>query len=83
MILRIQARTDDGKYVDRSACVGDFARQAIRQIIEDGSHGTGDGWQWLRQWIGLVCISMAEKNSGNPTVADRWYARYQGVRGIE
>lgn len=84
MTINIRVQDKDGKYVERAAMLGEFAGGALDTILNDGKDGgRQDGWWWLRQWLCIVLIRRAEKNSGNPEVADLWYARYQAVRGIK
>ena len=84
MIVKIQVRDAAGAFQYRDANVSEFAQVSLRQIIDDGLGGSErDGWWWMRQWLGSVCIQQAERYSGTPEVADRWYRRYQAIRGIE
>lgn len=84
MIVKIQVRDANGHFVYRDSNVGEFAEVGLRTILEDGRDGRGgDGWWWLRQWLCKLCIQQIDKHHGNPTEADKWYRRYQLIRGIE
>ena len=79
MIVKIQTRNDKGKYV--KACGADFAEAALKHIAD--LPGDIRGWDWLRWCLMRFCISKARDCAGNNAIADRWYARYQAIRGIE
>jgi hypothetical protein len=74
MIVDIRIRDDNGQFTNASAHA--FAQAALKQI---GNHG----WVWMRTQIAKYCIQKAEEYAENPEVADRWYRRYQSIRGIE
>ena len=78
MIVKIQTRNDKGKYV--KACALDFAEAAFSNIVSIGPDG---GWRWISGQLQGFCIRMARENCKTPQTADRWYARYQAIRGIE
>ncbi len=76
MIVKIQVRDDNGKYSNATA--REFSDAALSHI----SNYSMDGWGWMKDQLCRFCILRAEKYSNNPVVADKWYARYQALRGI-
>ena len=77
MIIQIKTRDDQGRWY--AAPLGEFTRTALEEAL---CRANGDGWDFLRHWIGIVCLRRAEDNSGNPVEADKWIGRYQAIRGI-
>ncbi len=74
MMVRIQIRDENGKF--KNATPYDFAQTALDRIDDNG-------WTWMRMMFGKFCISKALSAGDNYSSADRWYARYQAIRGIE
>ena len=75
VIVKIQTRDGNGKYA--AANPGDFCVAAFTHI--------GDiwGWPFLIYWLGRWCVLQSERECGNATSADLWYARYQALRSIK
>lgn len=90
MIVKIQVRDSAGAFRYRDANVGEFAESALKTIIEDGGQGNSqhelypDGWWWLRQWLCKAILARMDRCChSDHAEADRWYRRYQEIRGIE
>lgn len=75
MIIKIQTRDDNGRYVD--AIASDFCVAAFRKIESEW------GWDYLRIWLCRFCLNRAADNSENQVKADLWISRFTALRSIK
>jgi hypothetical protein len=74
-MVDIRLRSERGKWT--TAPAGTWVESALLQALNSW------GWDFLVLWLGRVCLKMAQDNSTNDAVADKWIDRYKLVRGMD